>query len=120
MNNTYGVKIHGRSVTINGVEVPNVVSVHFSESSEQSPRTVVEVDGEFDFEGLSGVEFVFHPSSIREAVQALAFYAQTDDAFSDRCEESVMRTLHELRNTHMSDTVVAQNIVERLLEDLDD
>lgn len=118
MPKTYGVEIHGRSVKINGNEVPNVASIHFSEDREHVSSTVVEVDGGFDFEGLSEVEFVFHPSSVEEAVRALKFYMQMEDEYRARVQEIIAMALGEYRADSVSDKRLAEIILSNVLDEI--
>ena len=119
MSSSYGVKIHGRKVSVNGEEIPNVASVHYSNCADSVPRTVIEVDGDFDFEGLSNVEFVFHPSSIRDAVEALSFFVRMDRDFCKKFHGSIVSTLNEFDGEKLTSGDLANRIMTRLLEDLD-
>lgn len=110
-----GIEIHGHDIRVDGIHIPGVRAVSFSQDSESIPRTVIELDGDFDYTGLSGVEFVLHPISLREALRCLSLWSKFHPGFSEQigaiARESVLAA--------GDDAVTGKKILQRFLEELE-
>lgn len=98
MSNSQGVEINGTKIKLNGQELSNVTSITYRADKDSLPTTTIEVDGDFDFKGLSGVEVALHPLTVYEAVKAIEFMVSLDDKFARKFKHSIVRVLDDMRN----------------------
>lgn len=110
-----GIEIHGHDIRVDGIRIPGVRAVSFSQDSESIPRTIIELDGDFDYTGLSGVEFELHPISLREALRCLSLWSKFHPGFS----EQIGAIARECVLGYVGDVSCGNRILQRFVEELE-
>ena len=113
---TSGISLRGLDLRVDGIRIPGVKGIEFRQDAESVPRTVIELDGEFDYEGLSDIELAIHPASLVEALRIISLWSKFHEDFPEKIGELAAEITGAEFNKHDRHKA-GRDIISGLLEE---